>query len=112
MGKDPEVWLALAVERDDLHAARSRSAICSTGLRNRSRLRGRSLSSAATQSRSPALWMERSVPFGKVLAEQAVCVLVGGPLPGRVRVAEEDVDIGSDGDLFPVPHLRPLIPGQ
>jgi hypothetical protein len=41
---------ALAVERDDLHAARSRSAISSTGLRIPSRLRGRSLSSAATRS--------------------------------------------------------------
>src|SRR5215216_5005947 len=51
-----------AVERDDLHPARSRSAISSTGLRNRSRLRGRSLSSAATQSRSSALWIEGRCP--------------------------------------------------
>ena len=36
-------------------------------------------------------------------------VLVGGPLPGRVGIAEEDVDVGVDGNLFPAPHLRPLI---
>jgi hypothetical protein len=32
-------------------------------------------------------------------------VLVGGPLPGRVRISEEDVDVSVDGDLFPVPHF-------
>jgi len=31
---------------------------------------------------------------------------------GRVRVAEVDVDTGGDGDVFPVAHLRALVPGQ
>ena len=43
----------------------SRSPISSIGFLNASRLRGRSLSSWATHSRSEALWIERSVPFGK-----------------------------------------------
>ena len=102
---------ALAVERDVRHAARSRSAISSTGVRNLSRFRGRSLSSAATQSRSSALWMERSVPFGKYWRRGRWCSR-WCPLPGRVRIAEEDVDAGGDGDLFPVPHLRSLVPGH
>jgi hypothetical protein len=29
----------------------------------------------------------------------------GGPLPGRVWIAEEDVDVTIDGDLLPVPHF-------
>lgn len=35
--------------------------------------------------------------------EQNNSVLGGVPLPGRVQVADEDVDVG--GDLFQVPHL-------
>jgi hypothetical protein len=31
---------------------------------------------------------------------------------GCVRVAEEDVNVGGNGDLFPIPHLRLLIQGQ
>ncbi len=43
----------------------NRSPINSIGFLNPSRLRGRSLSSAATQLRSAALWTDRSLPFGK-----------------------------------------------
>lgn len=43
----------------------SRVSISSIGFLNSSRLRGLSLSSAATQSRSWALWMLKSVPLGK-----------------------------------------------
>jgi hypothetical protein len=46
------------------HCNRSPS-ISSIGFLNSSLLRGRSLSSWATQSRSAALWMPRSVPLGK-----------------------------------------------
>jgi hypothetical protein len=46
------------------HCNRS-SSINSIGFLNSSLLRGRSLSSWATQSRSVALWIVRSVPFGK-----------------------------------------------
>src|SRR5829696_2841837 len=48
----------------------------------------------------------------EVLTEQAVGVLVGSALPGRVRVAEEDVDAGVDVDLFPVADLGALVAGQ
>jgi hypothetical protein len=42
----------------------SRGPICSIGFLKPKRLRGRSLNSAATQSRSSALCAERSVPLG------------------------------------------------
>jgi hypothetical protein len=42
-----------------------RGPISSIGLATARRLRGRSLSSVATQSRSIALWTDRSVPLGK-----------------------------------------------
>ena len=48
----------------------------------------------------------------EVLTQQPVGVLVGGALPGCVRVTEVDVDIGGDTHLFPVAHLRALIPGE
>src|SRR5207245_10898064 len=34
----------------------------------------------------------------EVLAEQAVAVLVAAALPGAVRIAEEDPDVGVDGE--------------
>src|ERR1700758_4106300 len=43
----------------------SSGPISSIGFAKPKRLRGRSLSSAATQSRSVWLWTERSVPLGK-----------------------------------------------
>jgi hypothetical protein len=50
--------------------------------------------------------------LGEVLLQQAVGVLICGALPGCVRVAEVDVDISVDGDLFPLAHLWSLVPGQ
>ena len=50
--------------------------------------------------------------LGQVLAQQAVGVLVGAALPGRVRVAEVDVQAGGLGDLDVVGHLPALVPGQ
>src|SRR5512134_3460956 len=41
---------------------------------------------------------EVGVP-GEVLAEQAVAVLVAAALPWAVRIAEEDADVGVDGEL-------------
>jgi len=48
----------------------------------------------------------------EVLPQQAVGVFVRGPLPGCVWVAVEDDDVRVHSDLFPVAHLRALVPGQ
>ena len=47
------------------------------------------------------------MPLREVLAEQPVHVLVRGPLPGRVRVAEVHLDIGVQlqPDLCCFEHL-------
>src|ERR1035441_9208839 len=68
-----QVAVALDVFVEDSHLVGADSSghrnssgpISSIGFAKRRRLRGRSLSSVATQSRSSALWTERSVPFGK-----------------------------------------------
>ena len=83
----------------------------SIGVWNSSRLRGRSLSSGRRRRGLAAVDREVGA-LREVLAQQAVGVLVHAALPGRVRVAEEDVDAGVDADLLPVAHLRSLIPGQ
>jgi hypothetical protein len=92
----------------------SKGRICSIGFLNPRRLRGRSLSSAATQSRSSALCAERSLLLGKYCRSRhkTHSALVGGSLPRCMRVAEEDVDISVHRDLVPLAHLRTLIPGQ
>src|SRR6266568_4425454 len=54
----------------------------------------------------------KAVTFGKVLAEQAVGVLVGAALPGAAGVAEVDGDPGVDSEAFVLCHLRALVPGQ
>ncbi len=46
---------------------------------------------------------------GEVLPEQAVGVLVRAALPGRVRIAEEDLDAGVETDLLSVAHLGALV---
>ena len=48
----------------------------------------------------------------EVLAQQAVGVLVGAALPGAVRIAEVDVDVGVDAELSVLGHLGALVPGQ
>ena len=75
-------------------------------------LRGRPLSSAATASRCVGGVDGEVGALGEVLAEQAVGVLVGAALPGRVRVAEVDRQVGGDGDLGVPGQLDALVPGQ
>ena len=57
-------------------------SIASIGFSNASRLRGRSLSSAATQSRSSSEWIDRSLPLGRLSGQVAVWIglLVVGPV--------------------------------
>ena len=50
--------------------------------------------------------------FGHPLAEEAVGVLVGAALPGRVGVAEVDVDAGVDAERGVLGHLPALVPGD
>src|SRR3954447_15173309 len=50
--------------------------------------------------------------LGKVLAQQAVGILVRAALPGAVRVAEVDLDPGVDPQMCVLSYLRALIPGQ
>ena len=50
--------------------------------------------------------------LGKVLAEQAVGVLVAAPLPGAVGVAEVDRQAGLDGEPDVFGHLLATVPGQ
>ena len=50
--------------------------------------------------------------FGQPSAEQPVGVLVGGSLPGRVRVAEEHGDGESGLELVSVGHFASLVPGE
>src|ERR1700677_4809507 len=47
----------------------------------------------------------------EVVAQQPVHVLVAAPLPWRVRVAEEHVGAGRDGDPLVLRELLALIPG-
>ena len=48
----------------------------------------------------------------EVLPQQAVDVLVAGPLPGTVRVGEVDLDVRVHADLSVQAHLLALVPGQ
>jgi hypothetical protein len=61
-------------------------------------LRGRLPRLWAMRARSAAECTHRSVPLGRLLAQQPVGVLVGPSLPGLVRVAEVDPDAGGDGE--------------
>ena len=51
-------------------------------------------------------------PLGEVLAEEAVGVLAGPPLPGAMGVAEVDLDPGLSGQLGMARHLFALVIGQ
>src|SRR3981081_3658478 len=48
----------------------------------------------------------------EVLAEQAVGVLIGAPLPGLGRIAEVDLETARQLDLGVVLQLHALVPGQ
>ena len=87
------------------------SAIASAGVFQPSTLRGRPFSSSAT-SASRCGGARQVAALGEVLAQQPVGVLVAGPLPGRVRVAEVDLAVRGDRDLRVQRHLLALVPGQ
>ena len=50
--------------------------------------------------------------FGKVLAQQAVGVLIHPSLPRAMRIAEEDRQAGVYAQLSMLSHLSTLVPGQ
>jgi hypothetical protein len=56
--------------------------------------------------------MAQPTTGGNRMDVQTHSVFIRGALPGCVRVAEVDVDVGVDGHLFPLAHLRALVPGQ
>ncbi len=51
-------------------------------------------------------------PFGELLELEPVRVLVAAALPGRVWIAEIDVDAGLDGEVCVLGHLFSLVPGH
>ena len=51
-------------------------------------------------------------PFGKVLPQKAVGVLVRAPLPGRMGIAKVHLQLQRDAYLHMLRHLASLIPGQ
>ena len=51
-------------------------------------------------------------PLGKILADQAVGILVGRPLPGAVRIGEIDVNLDALGQDLVTRHLPALIVSQ
>jgi len=51
-------------------------------------------------------------PLGKILADQAIGILVGRPLPGAVRVGKIDVDLDALGENLVAGHLPALIVSQ
>src|ERR1700694_4985306 len=59
------------------------------------------------------LGVDRQVgAFGEELADEAVPVLVGASLPGRVRVAEVHGDTGGDTEAGVGGELVGLVPGE
>src|SRR5712692_4182535 len=48
----------------------------------------------------------------EVLSQQAIGVLVRTSLPWASRIAEVDLHVGRDGELFVMCHLHATVPGQ
>ena len=50
--------------------------------------------------------------FGEEVPDQAVAVLVGGALPGRVGIAEVGLAARGEGEAGVLGHLDALVPGK
>src|SRR5439155_13719468 len=50
--------------------------------------------------------------FWRVLAEEAVRVFVRAALPGALRIAAVDGDVGGDGEACVLGHLHSAVPGE
>ena len=50
--------------------------------------------------------------LGEVLPEQSVGVFIRSTLPGTLRIAEVDGDVGRQSEAFVVRHLQTAVPGQ
>ena len=51
-------------------------------------------------------------PFGKILPEKTIGVLIGATLPGALRIAEIDIDIGRQAKTFVIGKLFAPVPCQ
>ena len=51
-------------------------------------------------------------PFGQVLAQQPIGILIGAALPGAVRIGKKDLDRKPLGQLLVLGHFFPSIVGQ
>jgi len=51
-------------------------------------------------------------PFGEVLAEQAIGVLVGTALPRALRIAEVNIDVGRQAKPPMIGQFLAAVPGQ
>lgn len=65
------------------------------------------MSSSATAPTSHRLYRDRSVPFGKMLSQRAIGVLVRPSLPRTVRIAGIDADSGGIGEVRMSRHFLP-----
>ena len=70
------------------------------------------LSSSSTARRCRGEWALRSVPFGEVVAQEPVGVLVRAALPWRSGGAEVDRRAERFGDGEVASYLRALVPGD
>jgi len=50
--------------------------------------------------------------FWEVLAQEAIGIFIGTPLPRALRVAEVDLYTGIDLEAGMLCHFRALIPGE
>ena len=82
------------------------------GLAKARRLRGRSLSSSATASRSASVIVVKSVPLGKYWRSSPLVFSLEPRCHGACGSQKKIVDVGVDADLLPVAHLGALVPGQ
>ena len=55
---------------------------------------------------------ERSVPLGKILAQQAIGVLVAAALPRAAWIAEIDLHVSGDGEVLVISHLLAAASGR
>src|ERR1700680_250179 len=84
----------------------------SAGVSNCKVSRGRSLSRRATLFRAACECTDKSVPFWKVLSQQAIGVLVRPALPRALRIAKIDIDVGRHRKAPMIRQFLAPVPGH